>query len=33
MAAAMGLGNAELSAVISVLMPEQREAFLKQAAG
>jgi 2-hydroxy-3-oxopropionate reductase len=32
-AAAMGLGNAELSAVISVLMPEQREAFLKQAAG
>jgi 3-hydroxyisobutyrate dehydrogenase-like beta-hydroxyacid dehydrogenase len=30
-AAAMGLAEAELSAVISVLLPERREAFLQQA--
>lgn len=30
MASAMGLGQAELSAVVSVVMPEQRDAFLQQ---
>jgi 2-hydroxy-3-oxopropionate reductase len=29
-ASAMGLAEAELSAVISVLLPERRESFLQQ---
>jgi len=32
-AEAMGLGDAELSAVVSVMTPQRREAFLAQAAG
>lgn len=32
-ASAMGLGQAEVSAVVSVVMPEQREAFLRQING
>ncbi len=32
-ASAMGLGQAEVSAVISVVLPEQREAFLRQIDG
>jgi 3-hydroxyisobutyrate dehydrogenase-like beta-hydroxyacid dehydrogenase len=32
LAAAAGLAEAELSAVVSLVWPEQREAFLRQAA-
>jgi 2-hydroxy-3-oxopropionate reductase len=29
-ASAMGLGQAEVSALVSVVLPEQRDAFLRQ---